>query len=93
MKARDQDEEEMKSSRFFGKNVIYAQYEKAHEKLNLHREVYIPPDTLFVALGYDDDEGVDKPEKHYRRYHPKALEKCEDIMEETPFNVYHVKKG
>ena len=83
----------MKSSRFFGKNVIYAQYERADPKVKIFKEIYIPPDTLFVPLGYDEDCSGDKPKRHYRRYYPSALEKCEDVMEKTPFNVYPIKRG
>ena len=65
---------------------------KLDERLNVHRETNIPPESIYIGLGWDD-----KPEdkrKHYRRYFPDELENIKEIMPiPSPFDQYNVMKG
>jgi hypothetical protein len=83
----------MKSNRHFGKNVISATYERAHSKLNIYKETYIPPESLFMPIGFDLDPSVDEKIKHYRRFYHRGLELLPEIMQKTPFDVYSIKRG
>ena len=59
----------------------------------VYREINKPDALLYEELGWDRDPDAPK-EKHYRRFLPKELEHCPEIMS-TPseFNVYSVKRG
>ena len=57
MKARNEllalsDEEDMKKNKNFGKHLIYPTYTK-DGRLGIFREVNKPPESLFLALGFN----------------------------------------
>jgi len=82
--ARQRDAEEYKrhGGNIF-KNVIMPKY-KFDDVLKVHREVDIPPENLFIGLGWD--EHPEHKRKHYRRFYPKELETVKEIMPvESPF--------
>ena len=89
---RERDQEEFrKSNKNALKNVIKPMY-KLDARLNVHREIEAPPDSLFIGLGFDI-EPEDK-KKHYRRYFKKELELVEEVMSTpTPFQTYDITKG
>jgi len=61
-------------------------------RLNVHREIEAPPNTLFIGLGYDV-EPEDK-KKHYRRFYKQELELVKEVMSTpTPFMTFEIKKG
>ncbi len=73
------------------KNVMIAKY-ALDKRLNVLKEVDMPPATLFLGLGYDccPNEGM----KHYRRFYPKELEFIKEVMPvESPFDSYDLKRG
>ena len=62
------------------------------ELMDVDRECKIPPKSLFIGLGYDDDK--DTGRRHYRRYYPDELENITEILPiATPFNQYDLKRG
>lgn len=60
--------------------------------LNVHREINIPPESLYIGLGFDETPIEDK-KKHYRRYYPDELENVKELMGEAPFICYDLKRG
>ena len=72
----------MKNNKDAVTNVLYPQY-KWDERLGVDREVEIPPQTVFMPIGYDrtKDDGI----KHYRRYYPDELENVGEVMQASPF--------
>jgi hypothetical protein len=57
---------------------------KRDKELDVDREIDAPPESLFIGLGWDEDETTLR--KHYRRYYPQELEKVKDVMPvESPF--------
>jgi len=89
---RERDQEEFKrQNKKALKNVVKPTY-KLDTRLNVYRELDIPPDSLFEPLGYDI-EPEDK-RKHYRRYYKSELELTPEVMPvPTPFQQYEIKKG
>lgn len=58
----------------------------------MFREVNIPPESLFMGLGWDDTPEAKR--KHYRRYYPDELENIKEVMPlASPFDQYDIKKG
>lgn len=54
-------------------------------RLNVHREVNIPPESMFMGLGWD--ETPDQKKRHYRRFFPDELENVTAVMPvPTPFH-------
>lgn len=49
------------------KNVLMARYHE-DERLKVQRETKIPPDTLFIGLGWDETPTSNT--RHYRRFYP-----------------------
>jgi hypothetical protein len=77
------------------KNVLFPTY-ILDPRLNVYRESNIPPESLFMGLGFDEEPNPpeDKKKKHYRRYYPDELENIKEIMPvPTPFDTYDVKRG
>ncbi len=73
------------------KNVVMPQYE-LDKRLNVHREVNLPPDSIFMGLGWD--ENPENKRRHYRRYYPDELENIKEVMPiPSPFDQYDIKKG
>jgi C2 domain len=72
------------------KNIIKPTY-TLDANLNVHREGTLPPDSLYIGLGYDENPEENK--KHYRRYYPDELENVTDLMGEPPFLQYMLKRG
>jgi hypothetical protein len=67
------------------------QYKK-DEKLNLFREINVPPDSMFMGLGWD--ENPEQKKRHYRRYFPNELETVKEVMPvESPFSSYNIMRG
>ena len=48
------------------KNVIMPEY-KLDERLNVYREINVPPETMYLGLGWDDKPEAKK--RHYRRFY------------------------
>jgi hypothetical protein len=73
-------------------NIVMPQYRR-DEKLNIDREFDVPPETLFMGLGWDED--AETKRRHYRRYYPDELENITEIMgdKKSPFNSYDLKRG
>ena len=91
--ARKRDAEEFKKAQAgaASKNVVMPQYQ-LDKRLNVFREVNMPPDTLFIGLGWD--ENPESKRRHYRRYYPDELENIKEVMPiPSPFDQYDIKKG
>jgi hypothetical protein len=70
---------------------VSADYE-LDERLNAFRECNIPPDTLYIGLGWD--ETPEQGRKHYRKFYPDELENVKDVMpKKSPFDEYEIKRG
>jgi hypothetical protein len=62
------------------------------KRLNVNREVTPPPESLFLALGWDINPEDNK--RHYRRYYADELENVKEVMPiASPFHTYAIKKG
>ena len=48
------------------------------DHMKVDREKLIPPHSIFIGLGWDEDEETKR--KHYRRYYPDELENCKEVM-------------
>ena len=73
------------------KNIILARY-ALDKRLQVEREIKVPPATLFLGIGADPkpNDGV----KHYRRFYPKELELVPEVMTQpSPFDSYDLKRG
>lgn len=71
--------------------MIYPPKYKMDERLGVMRENVEekPPEILFEELGWDRTPGEGAPEKHYRSFTDKELEKDKEIMsKESEFNTY-----
>jgi hypothetical protein len=51
--------------------IIMPKYKK-DERLNVDRECDIPPKTMFIGLGWDEDSTTKR--KHYRQFYDDELE-------------------
>lgn len=73
-------------------NVIKPKY-KRDEKLKVDREIDVPPEEVFMGLGWDEDASTDR--RHYRKFYTDELENVTEIMGEkkSPFNSYDLKRG
>lgn len=61
-------------------------------RLKVNREVDMPPDSIFMGLGWDPEPLSKK--KHYRRYHPDELENIKEVMPvSSPFDSFDIKRG
>ena len=73
------------------RTIVRAEYE-LDERLNAFRECNIPPDSLYIGLGWD--ENPEQSRKHYRKYYPDELENVRDVMPvPSPFDQYNIKRG
>ena len=73
------------------KMLIWPQYEK-DKRLNIDREKNIPPASLFMPLGWDEDATTKR--KHYRHYYDDELENVEEFFEnKSPFMRFGIKRG
>jgi len=62
------------------------------ELMLVDREYCIPPDQMFIGLGWDEDQ--DTKRRHYRRFYPDELENVTEVLPiPTPFNQYDLKRG
>ncbi len=78
-----------------GKEVRMIQEPKYEmcERLGCLKEVDAPDGILFEELGWDREPTVTK-EKHYRKFVPKELEHCVEVMSKpSEFNCYELKRG
>jgi hypothetical protein len=72
-------------------NTLRPKY-KLDERLQVHREVDMPPENMFIGLGWD--ETPEDNRKHYRRFYNDELEFVKDVMPVvTPFHEFIIKKG
>lgn len=72
-------------------NVILPKY-KRDEVLDCDRETEKPPETLYIALGWDEDATTER--KHYRRFYPDELENVKEVLAiASPFQTYEIKRG
>jgi hypothetical protein len=51
---------------------------KMDERLNIYREVDVPPKIMFIGLGWDED--INTKRRHYRQFFPDELENKKDIF-------------
>ena len=66
--------------------VIMPQY-KEDPRLKKMKEHSIPPESLFVGLGWDEDDTTHR--KHYRSVYNDELENNKDIFPKpSPFDTY-----
>lgn len=71
--------------------IVYPEYGK-DERLQVDRECGIPPESLYLPLGWD--EFPTQRRKHYRKFFPDELENVLDVMpKKSPFDSYLLKKG
>lgn len=92
MEARRKEDEELlktlgKKARLF---VIKPEY-AYDERLKINREVNAPPDSLFMAIGFNQTPEDDI--KHYRRFYPDELENIDDMVGDKPFNEFDILRG
>ena len=72
-------------------NTIMPIYER-DTILECDREVNKPPESQFIALGWDEDSTTKR--KHYRRFYPDELENVREVLAITsPFQTYEIKRG
>jgi hypothetical protein len=65
---------------------------KMDERLKVNREVNVPPDSMYMGLGWD--ENPESKKRHYRRYYAKELEEVKEVMPVvSPFSSYEIKRG
>ena len=73
------------------KTIVKPQYQ-LDPLLNVYREINIPPNTLYIGLGFDDVP--DDNRKHYRRYFADELENISELLPKPqPFDTYYLKRG
>lgn len=88
---RDMEDFKNQQEHSAAKNVVMPQYE-LDKRLMVYREVNPPPDSLFMGLGWDEDDQTKR--RHYRRYYPDELENITEVMPVvTPFDQFDIKKG
>lgn len=58
-------------------NIITPQYER-DAILDCDREIKKPPETLYIALGWDEDSTTER--KHYRRFYNDELENVQEVL-------------
>lgn len=79
--AQDETKREMEAFRAKGKssaaNIIWPTY-KRDDVLECDREVDKPPETLYIALGWDEDKTTER--KHYRRFFNDELENVKSVL-------------
>ena len=66
---------------------------KRDEKLKIDRETEVPPEELYMGLGWDEDANTKR--RHYRKFYTDELENVTEVMGEkkSPFNSYDLKRG
>ena len=75
---RSREMEEFKASGHgSASNIIMPQYER-DTILECDREIKKPPESQFIALGWDEDSTSVR--KHYRRFYPDELENVRDVL-------------
>ncbi len=90
---RDADEQRKKAEASYHgcSNVVMPKYKK-DEVMDVDREDEVPPEEMFIGLGWDVDSTTGR--KHYRRFFPDELENVKEILPiKTPFNQYDIRRG
>lgn len=88
---RLRQERDNKADRNLALNLHWPEYVNDPD-LCIDREVNIPPDSLYLGLGWDENASTKR--KHYRKFYNKELEKVTLLMPKpTPFNSYDIKRG
>ena len=59
------------------KVLLWPSY-KLDEKYGIDREIYIPPTSLYMPLGWDQDAKTKR--KHYRLYYEDELENVQEVF-------------
>lgn len=83
------------------KITLMPKYEKDH-KLNIDREINVPPESIYIGLGWDAD--ANSKRKHYRMYYNTELEKVKEIFMDlednpdenaiaSPFHRFDLRRG
>jgi hypothetical protein len=75
--SRNRDANEYKKAGGGVKNLVMPSY-KLDERLNVYREAKLPPDTIYIGLGWD--EAPEDKRRHYRRFFPDELENVREIL-------------
>lgn len=89
-RARDM-EEFKRSGKSTTSNIIRPQYKK-DEVLQCDREIEKPPESQYIALGWDED--AETKRKHYRRFFNDELENVKTVLAiASPFQTYEIKRG
>lgn len=72
-------------------NIIMPEYER-DTTLECDREINKPPESQYIALGWDEDSTTDR--KHYRRFFPDELENVKEVLQiASPFQTYEITRG
>ena len=65
---------------------------KLDERLNVYREINVPPETMYLGLGWDDKPETKK--RHYRRFYTQELETVKEVMPVvSPFASFDIMRG
>ena len=75
---------------------MYPQYQK-DTRLNLYKEVSIPPEKEYYGVGYagvlTDQEPEPNHLRHYRKIYRNELEKNKELFPIQPFDQYPIVRG
>lgn len=98
LQKRLEDDERMRAKEELNKKgddahkVVLKPKYKIDERLNVYKEYDIPPDNMFIGLGWDEDNTTNR--RHYRQYYPDELENNKELFpQKSPFNAYDIVYG
>ena len=77
------------------KNVFLPTY-KYDPRLKTFKESFIPPESVFIPVGYDGGVTEENPQgrnKHYRKFYMDELENNKEIFSRKPFHEYSISRG
>lgn len=98
LQKRLEDDERMRAKEELNKKgddahkVVLKPKYKIDERLNVYKEYDIPPENMFIGLGWDEDNTTNR--RHYRQYYPDELENNKELFpQKSPFNAYDIVYG
>ena len=77
------------------RNVLMPAYER-DDRLKVYRETNEPPESLYMAIGYDGavtDQMPTRGERHYRKFYMDELENNKEIFKKSPFYTAPIVRG
>jgi len=77
------------------RNVLMPVYTR-DERLKVYREASAPPESLYMAIGYDGAVTDQKPtrgQRHYRKFYMDELENNKEIFKKSPFHTVPIMRG